>query len=275
MSGDREHQAVAELLGAYSLDAVEPDEMRLVDEHLAQCPRCREEVDQLREVAAALGNRNEEPPPAVWEHIAERIAGGTGERSGADRPAPGPTASPEGRRSIAGAGPGPAAGPRRGSVAGRAWAAAAVALAAAAAVVALAISLVGANDRVSQLRSALTAPTAAVRAALASPGHRLVNLRSRDGAPAAQLVVDRNGTGYVVTSTMPALPASQTYQLWASINGRTISLGLLAGKVVPGQAFSLGSSTSGARELMVTVEPAGGVVAPDRVPVATADLTVA
>lgn len=51
-------------LGAYALGALEPDEIREVDEHLATCPECRAEVAELEEMKEFLG---EVPPEAFLE----------------------------------------------------------------------------------------------------------------------------------------------------------------------------------------------------------------
>src|SRR5690606_35755181 len=51
-----------ELLGAYALDAVEPDEREAVERHLADCPRCRSEVAEHREVAAYLAHAGTDAP---------------------------------------------------------------------------------------------------------------------------------------------------------------------------------------------------------------------
>lgn len=273
---EAEHEAAAELLGVYALDAVEADEARGVEQHLERCARCRMEVDQLRAIAAALGSQasavGDEPPPAVWERLSAAIAS----------PAPASAQSPP---TLAAPGAGTGAG-----IAGaaatvtpisaaarrrrRIWTGA-VAVAAAAVVAALSFGLVNAEGRVSQLRSALDRqPGAAVRAALAAPGHRVLELRAVDGRGDGKVVLDRSGVGYVVSSAMPTLPSGETYQLWASVNGQAISLGLLGQRSLAGDAFSLGSSISAARELMVTVEPTGGVVSPDRAPIATAKLAV-
>ena len=45
------HEDIQELLGAYALHAVDPDEAELVERHLETCPRCRAEVEGHREVA--------------------------------------------------------------------------------------------------------------------------------------------------------------------------------------------------------------------------------
>ncbi len=149
------------------------------------------------------------------------------------------------------------------------------AAACAALAVVLGIDLSNANGRVAQLQTSLArqGPAAAVAAALASPGHRVVELHADDGARLAELVVQRNGVGYVVASSMAGLPDDETYQLWAKIAGQPISLGLLGSTPRAGAAFSLGTSVGEAQQLMVTVEPAGGVVTPDRGPVASATLS--
>ncbi len=53
---DVDHESIAELLGAYALDALEPAEMELVEAHLQECPRCAAEVAQHHEVAGLLAN---------------------------------------------------------------------------------------------------------------------------------------------------------------------------------------------------------------------------
>jgi anti-sigma factor RsiW len=267
MTVDPEHDRTAELLGVYALDAVDLDERSQVEQHLGACPRCRAELDVLRQVAADLavmdGIEGEQPPASVWDRVAAGIA------DHGVRPASVPAAVVPigGRRRTT-----TRTGPHR-----VAWIGGVAAGAAAAAIAVLAVGLVHSDGQVRQLRSALAGrgPTSAVRAALEARGHRVVDLRSSHGGRLAEVVVQRSGVGYVVSSTMTALPANETYQLWASIDGRPISLGLLGRKPAPGEAFSLGASVASARELLVTVEPAGGVPSPDRTPVATAPLAPA
>lgn len=270
MIATSEHGEVADLLGAYALDALEEDEARRVEEHLAECPRCRDEADQLFEVAASLGAcsalEGDEPPAHVWDRIAAdtRPAG-----SGASRLAPESIPLPPASAVI------PIDG-HRGRRGGRhrTWSAAAAAVAAAAVVVALAIGLVDVQGQVHRLQSALAVrgPDAAVRAALTTPGAQVVTLATPTGSDLARVVVEPSGVGYVVASTMSALPAAETYQLWMAIDGRAISIGVLGPHPRAGGAFDLGSAVRSARKLMVTVEPATGVVAPTRSPIATAEL---
>ncbi|CCH33735.1 zf-HC2 domain-containing protein [Actinosynnema sp. NPDC047251] len=50
-----------QLLGAYVLGVLDEPEVRAVEEHVAACPRCRTEVDELRAVEEAMG----EVPPEM------------------------------------------------------------------------------------------------------------------------------------------------------------------------------------------------------------------
>jgi len=53
-----------QLLGAYVLGALDEQEVRALDEHLASCPDCRREVEDLRAMEAFLG---EVPPEAMLD----------------------------------------------------------------------------------------------------------------------------------------------------------------------------------------------------------------
>jgi len=285
------HRQASELLGAFVLDALDGDEAEMVAHHLDECHRCRNEVDQLAEVAAALGNTAEPPPATLWDRIAEGVAAPEPEvtRHDPSRAAVGATevagqlSDLEGRRDEAvlsrlsnrEGSRGIARRRRRQGPPARTVAVVGVAAACAALAAVFGVKWSNANGQVGQLQSALARDGvhAAVDAALASPGHRLVELQSPGGTHLVELVVRSNGSGYVVASKMPGLPGDETYQLWAKIAGQPISLGLLGTQPGPGDAFSLGSSVTSAQELMMTVEPAGGVVTPDRGPVATASLS--
>src|SRR5271157_3794237 len=67
------HNEASELLGVYALDAVDGEELTELEAHLVTCPRCRAELDGLREVAAAIGNTVEPLPEGLWSSIASRL----------------------------------------------------------------------------------------------------------------------------------------------------------------------------------------------------------
>lgn len=255
------HDDVAELLGAYALDAVDPDEAAAVARHLAECPRCAAEVDEHRAAAALLAHRGGDAPEGVWDAVAARI--GAEERP---VPPPGPVLLP---------GPGSSRGAavrRR-----RSWrvVAPAVAAAAAAVIALLAVQVSRLDGRVAHL-SALAAHQgipALAEAALADPqAQRAALVLTGDHhRTAADLVVLPDGSAFLVEGDLPPLPEGRTYQLWAVSNGKAVSLGLL-GRDPSVVAFGLGAAAP-VTTFAVTAEPAGGVVAPTSAPLAQGSLS--
>ncbi len=248
------HEEAGELLGAYALDAVDGAERTELEEHLVSCPRCRGELDGLREVAAAMGNGVERPPEGLWSSIASRLP----EREGADdEPSPMPRLETGARgRATFRAAP----RSRRGRHPSAVATAVVVAAAAVAAAVVLGISLVRADDRVANLQAEVAGQPSSVTAALAAPGHRLVELRGSSGTEVASFVVVPDGRGYLVSSRLPSLGGDRTYQLWGIVGGRPVSLGLL-GSTPRQAAFTMAGARRPAR-LAITAEQAGGAVAP-------------
>jgi hypothetical protein len=264
------HGDIELLLGAFVLHAVDADEFALIERHLEGCPRCSSEVDDRKEIAAALGNIQADVPAQLWDRIAGQLSGPPEQ---AETVVEGASVSRiDGATRRAGRGWRPVgSGSRRPA---RASLLRFSAIATAAAVIALlAVGLSNADGRLAHAQSAMGAPAAEaqLRAAMASPGHQVVELHSGTDAHLAEFVV-ADGVGYAVTSAMPTLPADETYQLWASISGQPISLGLLGDRVQRGAAFSLRSAQGLTVDLLVTVEPAGGVVVPDRAPIASGQI---
>jgi hypothetical protein len=262
------HEAASELLGAYALDAVDDDELIDLEEHLASCPRCRAELDGLREAAGALGNSVEQPPGELWTRISEQL-GDHSEQEEAPPPMPGlamgtrPGTAPETP---------PERSPFRAPSSGRVRRSrtntllfGAVAVAASAVAIVLGIGLVRSQHNVTNLRHSLAQERAVARStpaqiALHTPGHRVVNLVDSAHAELARFVILPSGRGYLVSSSLPPLRSGQTYQLWG-IEGKTpISLGLL-GVSPHGSTFTIAGAPSTA-ELALTAEPSGGSVAP-------------
>jgi anti-sigma-K factor RskA len=65
-----------DLTAAYALDALAPDEAEAYERHLAQCEKCRQELVELSEGAAALGFEAvaPAPPPRLRAAILEQAA---------------------------------------------------------------------------------------------------------------------------------------------------------------------------------------------------------
>ena len=103
----------------------------------------------------------------------------------------------------------------------------------------------------------------AAAAAFFDAGARRVQLRSEDGRVIARAVVQPNGNGYLVPENLPPLSRDRTYQLWALVRDRTVSVGVLGAD--PGvAAFKADADLS---MLAITAEQAGGVVASNQAPV--------
>lgn len=240
------HDDVQSLLGAYVLDALDPDEMAAVEEHLAECPRCRSEVATHRNTASLLATIGGEAPPRIWDRISAELSSG-------DAPPAGPLPEP------------PKVPPSNVVPIGRRHrlglpAVAALAIAAAVAAVVLGVSAAKLNHRVNDLSAALHARglQQAAAAAVLSSNHRDVRLTSSSNAGTAQVVILPDGNAYVVSFDLPALDPLRTYQLWGLANGKAVSLGLL-GSDPNVAAFRV---EPGVSRLMVTAEPRGGVPQP-------------
>lgn len=243
MGPELSHTEIAELLGAFALDAVDADEAEAVERHLAYCPRCRDEVTGHREAVAFLANAGSVAPEGLWSRIAD----------GLEEAPPSPELShlPLRRR------------PDRRSLPAKPV----VALAAAAAAVigVLGVQVQRQDGRLDRLSPALEQRglDEAVAAALFDDRSTKVDLASDDGALFVKAVVQPDGRGYVVRHNLPPLGAGRTYQLWGLVGEQTVSLGVL-GADPQVRAFAAAGDVA---VLAVTAETAGGVVSPTSPPV--------
>ncbi|MEX2293064.1 MAG: anti-sigma factor [Acidimicrobiales bacterium] len=238
MASHLTHSEIQELLGVYAIDAVDPDEALLIDEHLRTCPRCRAEVTDHREAAALLSFSGTSAPADLWGRIA------------ADLEASPPPLDLSRARAL-----------RRTRLPR-------LSLVAAAAAVSV-IGLLGAQvvqqgNRIDELSAVFdqTGLDQAAAAAAVDPEARTVTLESDDGSRVVRAIVLPNGQGYLVQANLPRLGAEQTYQLWGVMGAQTVSLGVLgeARSIVPFVAS--GPLTA----LAITAERSGGVIASTNAP---------
>ena len=254
------HEELQELLGAYALDAVDGEERDAVELHLRECPRCRAEVAEHREVASLIGHGGAPAPEGVWDRIVEAI-----------EPTPPPmrlelTRPPEGEDPSVVV---PLAG-RRGAPTG--WNRRILAVAAAAVIVIAVLGVVATrlNTRVDKLsnQNATAQLENVATEALSAKGTRRAQLKSADGKISVPVALTSDGEGYLLASTTPAIASDRTYQLWGVVGKHTISLGTFpaGAKVV---AFRVSPKVEA---LAVTEEDAGGVVSSKNAPVALASI---
>ena len=230
---------IHELTAGYALDALDSDERKAYEAHLAQCEHCQQELASFWTTteALAVAASGPEPSPALRERILADIRA---------EPLQNVVPFAPSRRRAA---------PVLGAVA------------AIAAVVALGIGLWGSNlsSELDETRSALEQQQAAA-AILADPDSRTVALQP--GAEAqGRLVVDADGQAVLVVDGLEPAPAGKTYQLWIVPHGGAAeSAGLFPGS--DGLAVLPVDGTVDTGEIVaVTVEQAGGVDAPTTTPI--------
>ncbi len=177
-------EALHDLTAAYALDALDADERREYEAHLARCERCRGELVSLSDAAATLayGVEAPAPPPRLRERILER--------AGAERANVVPLR------------------PR--------WAvpAAATAVAAVAAVIALAVWASSLSNKVDRLQ-AKGDRTERVAAILAAPGAHRLQIPGH-----GSLVVTPDSVGALVLTDLQPAQRGMLYEAWVAEHGK-------------------------------------------------------
>ena len=235
-----ERQGIHELSAAYALHALDSDEERAFEEHLAHCDECREHVAAFQETAAAMAYDGgpTSPPRALRERI---LAEARRER---------PKVVPLRER--------------------RRWACpatAGVAAAAACAALALGVWSLSLSSSLSDERAALDRAEQTV-AVLAQPDARRIPLSGADG----MLVVNRSGEAWLVVSGLEEAPSDQTYEAWILRDGDAVPAGLFHGGGSR-TIVKLSREVPEGAAVAVTLERAGGVDQPTQEPVFTSGQT--
>ena len=222
-----EADALHDLTAAYALNALEPEDARRYEAHLAHCERCHDELAELSETASALAFATETsaPPPELRARILDQAR--------AERPNVVPLR------------------PR--------WLRPVIAAAAVAACVAIglglwAASLSGKLDR----REAELKNQQRVAQILADPGSHKISF-SR-----GTLVVAPDGRGALVLSKLADPGSDHTYEAWVADGGAQQPAGLFAGGTAI--AVPLDQPVRDGATVMVTEEKAGGTEAPSSAP---------
>lgn len=262
------HDELRELSGGYALGALSEAEHRAFEAHLKTCAECAAEVRELAAVAAGLPYAvpQVDPPAALRARVLQSVAAEARLRADV-------VVRRKSSRGLLGF----------------------VAAAAAIAAVAIGLYALSLQQRINKLEEELRLATARIddgqrqvvldraaadrtaeiRAILAAPDLRRIELAGQKAAPGASgRAFWSPARGLVVAfDNLPATSPDRVYQLWVIPPGTgaaPISAALL--ELQPdGRAIALGSAGSAARvgTVAVTLEPAGGVPAP------TGDMIVA
>ena len=279
------HDEFIELLGAYALDAVDHDERRALEAHLAVCPSCQAEVMEHMEVAAALSTQYPATmPDGLWDRIATQIDNGPTSAGGEPLHLPRLTmfdpVDPAGTTMDAIDDEPAVNAPdtvvsldeaRRSRRPGR-IATGLVAAAAAIVIALLGAGLVRANDENTKAREVADsiarrpAIEVAAQRALEDPANKRYVLTSETSGAKATAVLTANGDGYLLPEGMPNLPPDRAYQLWEIGTAGPVSLGVM-GNEPRATAFHVHGAVP---MLAITNEVAGGVPAPQTKPLMTA-----
>jgi hypothetical protein len=236
------------LTGAYALNAVDGAERDRFEHHMRRCRPCGNEVRGLAETATTLAMAVAMPPPAgLKQRVMNAVA--------VTRQVPPAVDHRRLPRRL-----------RHGGALSSSWlprlatAAAAVSLVAA---VTFGILQISTQHKLDSAR----AQNQAIAAVIAAPDARIVTQATSAGGTAS-VVVSRAEAKIVFTSAgLPALPASEVYELWLIGPPRIRPAGLLpapsAGKTAP----VLASGLAAGDKVGLTVEPAGGTRMPTTTPI--------
>jgi anti-sigma factor RsiW len=225
-----EANALHDLTAAYALDALDPEDAREYEAHLARCERCRDELASLSEAAGGLAYATEAPlpPPELRARILQQARR---ER---------PNVMPLRPRWVV-----PVA------------AAAVVAACAALGLGIWAATLSGKLDR----REAALAREERVAAILAQPDARAIAFER------GTLVVGKDGEAALIVHDLKAPHAGRTYEAWISAAGAPKPAGTFDGGEVV--TVPLEGSVEPGASVLVTEERDGGVEAPTQKPFLT------
>jgi anti-sigma-K factor RskA len=239
-----DHARWSEDIGAYLLGALPDGERADFERHLAACPECRREVEELAVAADALPSAAPPvtPPPELKQRIMAVVDAEASLLAAAGSRADEPAGAP--RRE------------RRGFFARRWSFRPALALAASALLLAVGVAggvLAGGGS-----------------------GERTVTAQVAGAATGAQakLVVGKDGSQLVMTR-FPQPPAGRVYQVWTLRKGQSPQpTNVLWTPLADGSAtVSVPGSLDGVQNVLVSTEPRGGSAAPTTMPVVNASLS--
>jgi anti-sigma-K factor RskA len=254
----------------YAVGALDPEEAREFEAHLTSCADCRKEVADMSEITARLSEAvAAEPSAQLRAAVLQEIASTPQDR--ADDPTR-TTAGAHAQTVSPGRHAGPvAAGDRSSAVVPlrrRARERVAIVLAAAVALAAVGVGGWALNER-NQARDDLAAARAfndQLTSILSAGDAQTVSAHTTNGALAAVVRSQSQGTAMLLASGLPTLPVGKTYQAWTIDNDTPASAGTFESEGDQ-TAYQLPASAVQTGTVAVTIEPAGGSEQPTAKPI--------
>jgi anti-sigma-K factor RskA len=214
------HEEARELIPAYALDALDPDEARAAEAHFSVCEECRRELAGLREATALLaeGAPRTAPPAALRDRV---LAAAQPARRHPARPWPWAWAG---------------------------WAAAALAVAVLGSV---SLSL---ERRVAAMRGETAAETRLL-SLLASPSAKTVGLAGTTAGSVRLVFAPGRAEGVLVVSGLPDPGGRSVYQVWLISGPRPESAGVFRPSGGAPTVVPVDANVSRYRAVAISVEP--------------------
>lgn len=224
------------LAGAYALDALDPAERTLFEEHLETCDECAEEVRGMRNAAAELSRTTEVAPPLqLRADVLSAIS--------QVRPL-----APVVDNVIA---------LHRARAARSVW----QVMAAACALIAILAGGWGLSEQRAAHRAS-NAQLSTVSALLKAPDVKAITTTFSQGSGTVVYSADE-GKMVLIGRDMPALNSAKTYQLWMlPTSGNPISAGIFKPDSAGNVEFPVSGDLKGIPRLGISVEPKGGSAQP-------------
>jgi anti-sigma-K factor RskA len=249
------------LVHGYVVDALEPDETREFEAHLATCDDCQHEMGRLQEVTAAMAaGVSTEPPESLRASVLNAIAQtpqepavGDERRSFQTEPN-GATVTPIDR------------GAARGS---RRWTALLAAAAVLAAVGFGAWAIQSRHDLESSREDyeAAAAQNEQLARLLAAEDVQLLTGEFASGGDGVVVLSEGEGTAMLLGLGLEMPPEGQVYEAWTIEGEDAAPAGLFSPDPDQPAVVELPDAAFDAEAVAVTVEPAGGSTAPTTEPV--------
>lgn len=233
------HEDYKAMLPAQALSALDAGDAQALNQHLAECVECREELASWERTASALALDAKPMEPSA--EVRQRIMNAVRDDARADKDARVVPFAPPVRRNV--------------------WRSL-VRIAAVVLFIALIVGIVVLWQQNRTLRQENELANI-----LSEPGARLTELKgtAQASTATAKLVYDKNGRAVLLASNLPPAPAGKEYQLWFIVGSNA---------PLPGKSFAPDSAGHGTlhdqvpRQALdsavfaITLEPAGGVNTP-------------